>query len=84
LAERAELSVDQPDRRARGWIDDGDDHVRERDVHAQPAARHLLTAEPMAQMVGFVVAYSLYGKLWGPIFRGALNALYPGSTYVSQ
>jgi Zn-dependent protease len=43
-----------------------------------------LTAEPMAQMVGFVVAYSLYGKLWGPIFRGALNALYPGQTYVAS
>lgn len=37
--------------------------------------------EPMFQMVGFILGWRLYGYLWSPIFRGALNLLYPGVVY---
>lgn len=37
--------------------------------------------EPTFQMVGFLLVWKGFGYLWGPIFLGALNLLYPGVVY---
>jgi len=43
--------------------------------------RHHHARQPVFQLVGLVLAWRLFGYVWGPIFRGALNLLYPGVTY---
>jgi membrane-associated protease RseP (regulator of RpoE activity) len=39
--------------------------------------------QPGFQMVGMIAAWMLFGKLFSPIFRLALNLLYPGAGYGS-
>ena len=42
---------------------------------------HALFEDRGAAMVGLILAWVIFGRLAWPIFRIALNVLYPGSSY---
>lgn len=43
--------------------------------------RQLLRAQPFLSLMGLLLAWNLFGPLFRPVYRFALNLLYPGHSY---